>query len=484
MYYTEKYGVIFVADINEIMSRITCGRCEIIGLGRSNLPLCAFLSKKGATNIIGRDGNANFDKTEELEKLGVTVIKGENYLEGIGGNEPENTLVFRSPGIRPDVPQIKAAVDSGAILTSEMELFFELTKATVIGITGSDGKTTTTTFVSKLLSLECEKRGGGAKVYLGGNIGKPLLPDVDEMAEKDFAVVELSSFQLMTMKKSPSRSVITNITPNHLNWHIDMDEYIEAKKNIYLHAPCESLTVNLENNVTAEIGKSANIKTTFFSSAETPDIEGKNIIFVKDGNIVYYDGKTEKKILSVSDIKLPGRHNVENYMAAISATYGFVSLETIKEIATTFGGVEHRLELVRELRGVKYYNSSIDTSPTRTEAALSTFANKVIIICGGSDKHVPFDTLADALCKRAKTVVLTGATAGKIKDAVLACGDYAAGGLEIIEEKEFENAVKAASDAAVSGDVVILSPACASFDAFKNFEERGNFFKKIVNDLK
>lgn len=476
--------MIFVADINEIYRRIRCGRCEILGLGRSNLPLCAFLSKKGAKNIIGRDSNANFDKTEELEEVGAAVVLGENYLDGIGGDEPQNTLIFRSPGIRPDLPQIKAATDKGAILTSEMELFFELTKATVIGITGSDGKTTTTTLVSKLLSLECEKRGDGAKVYLGGNIGKPLLPDVDEMTEKDFAVVELSSFQLMTMKKSPSRSVITNITPNHLNWHIDMDEYVEAKKNICIHKPCESLTVNLENEITAKIGETSKIKTTFFSSAREIRKPGRNSIFIKDGNIVYFDGENERVMLAASDIKIPGRHNVENYMAAISATYGLVSPETIKEVATTFGGVEHRLELVRELRGVKYYNSSIDTSPTRTEAALSTFEKKVIIICGGSDKHVPFDTLAAALCKRAKTVVLTGATAKKIKDAILACELFAASGLEIIEEDKFENAVAAASSAALPGDTVILSPACASFDAFKNFEERGNLFKKTVNELK
>ena len=466
----------------EIYRRLEQGKCDVLGIGISNLPLIRLLCKMGAS-VTARDMKSEEqlgDIAAELKGLGVALVTGKDYLENIEGD-----IVFRAPGIRPDLPQIKAATDRGALLTSEMEFFLEITPATVLGITGSDGKTTTTTLTSKILAQELSQKGVG-RVWVGGNIGTPLLDQADKMTENDFAVVELSSFQLQTMTRSPYRAIVTNLTPNHLNWHTGMEEYTQAKCNIFSHEPISHVTFNAENEITYELAKESKIPVTLFSSlakshAETvKGIDGACAVYERDGIIYFSDGAIEEEIIKVSDIKLPGRHNVENYMAAISITRPYVSRESVLEIARTFGGVEHRLEFVRELDGVKYYNSSIDSSPTRTAAALSALREKPIVICGGYDKNIPFEPLADALIERAKAVVLTGATAQKIKAAL----DKAeVGDLRIVFEPDFKGAVEAAKNMAESGDTVLLSPACASFDAFKNFEERGNTFKNIVNSF-
>ncbi len=466
----------------KLLKNIRDGRCEVLGLGVSNIPLCRFLVENGAENICGRDKKSEEELGEvatELKSLGVTLITGDGYLDGLGG---ESTVIFRAPGIRPDRPQLKEAVDRGAILTSEMELFFELTDCkNVIGVTGSDGKTTTTTLIGKLLEEQIRLDGDGRRVFVGGNIGRPLLPRLGEIRENDFVVVELSSFQLMTMKRSVHRAVVTNLTPNHLDWHTGMDEYRDAKTNLFAHEPCLSLTVNFEDPTTLSFGKSFSGRVTYFSSEREPS---GNAVFERDGRVIFADENGEEAILDVSSILLPGRHNLQNYMAAISATRGFVSSEAVKNIAESFGGVEHRCEFVREKDGVRYYNSSIDSSPTRTAAALSAFGDqRVVIICGGYDKNIPFEPLAVSLCRHAKTVVLTGATAGKIKSAILACPEYSDGIFELAERPDFADAVHAASESAAEGDVVILSPACASFDTFKNFAQRGLRFKELVNGL-
>ncbi len=457
--------------------------CTVIGIGISNTPLLNLLAELGV-RVTARDKKSEEQLGKvatELKEKGVKLILGEGYLEGI-----DEDIIFRSPGIRNDLPQIKAACERGAVLTSEMEVFFELTPATVIGVTGSDGKTTTTTLIFKMLELEKNEQ---SRVFVGGNIGKPLLPRVNEMCEKDFAVVELSSFQLQTMRKSPKLAVITNVSPNHLNWHIDMNEYVDAKKNIC--ASCQRLITNSENNITAEIADKSDIPTTYFSSLRSSyeSIVPKNkknccAVFERDGVIIYSDGKTETPFLRTEEIKLPGRYNVENYMAAIGALFGMVSPDTVKKLAQSFGGVEHRMEFVRELDGVKYYNSSIDSTPTRTASALRAMTVKPIVICGGYDKKIPFDLLAEVLCQKAKAVVITGATAGKIKDAIFENAEYGSCGLIVKEKANFYDAVVCARELANENDTVVLSPACASFDAFYNFEERGNIFKKIVNDFK
>ncbi|MBQ4091208.1 MAG: UDP-N-acetylmuramoyl-L-alanine--D-glutamate ligase [Clostridia bacterium] len=457
-------------------------KCCVLGFGRSNKPLVDMLLAAGA-EVTVHDGNATLCD-ERLEALGVKFCVGEGYLETLSGD-----YIFRSPGIRHDLGAIEAAKEKGACLTSEMELFFELCPATLIGITGSDGKTTTTTLTHLFLKKELEKRGDGA-AYVGGNIGQPLLPIADKMTERDFAVVELSSFQLQTMKQSPKRALITNISPNHLNWHTDYEEYAEAKYNICRNDGIEMLATNAEYKKTREIADEMTIPVTYFSSKRhsytqiVPENKNNAIAIYEDEGMIYVDnGKCREAILKVSDILLPGVHNMENYMAAIGLTYGLVSKQTVAEVARTFGGVEHRLELVREKDGVRYYNSSIDSSPSRTMAALGALDKKPIIICGGAEKGIEFDELADALCQKTKSVVLTGATAQIIYDKIMGSSHYDPERLPVCIVSDFREAVLYASGLAEAGDVVLLSPACTSFDRFRDFEHRGNYFKSIVREL-
>jgi len=448
----------------------------VIGLGISNVPLVRFLCKLGVSVIAcDKKSTDQVSCADELLASGVSLSLGDDYLSPLKDGDH---VIFRSPGIRPDIPEISDALLRGCSLSSEMELFFELCPAKIIGITGSDGKTTTTTITYKLLELECKKSGKG-NVYVGGNIGAPLLPLVDKMTSDDFAVVELSSFQLMTMKKSPEISVITNITPNHLNWHTDMQEYKDAKLNI-LSSECKKLITNFDCEETSGIS-SSDTDIVFFSRKTQPP--SNNAVFFEDDTIFIKKQSNTKEILKKSDILLPGMHNVENYMAAIAATSEFVSKETINEIAATFPGVEHRCEFVRELDGVKYYNSSIDSTPTRTAAALSSFDKKLIVIIGGRDKHLDLAPLAKTLCEKAKAVILTGESIDMVKKALDACPDYQQSNLTVAIKEDFEEAVKHSHHMAQSEDIVILSPAFTSFDRFNNFEERGRLFKKVVNDL-
>ncbi len=466
-----------MSKLSEYLASVRGKRASVIGVGVSNTPLVDFLLRHGV-RVTARDrktGEALGPLAAELEKKGVQLFLGEDYLENI-----DEDILFKAPGIRCDVPQLVRAVENGAVLTSEMELFFELCPCKIFGVTGSDGKTTTTTLTYLFLKTELEKRGSKAVVRVGGNIGKPLLPEIEDISPDDYAVVELSSFQLHTMRRSPSAAAVTNVSPNHLNWHTGMEEYTVSKENIFLHPGNERVMLNWGCEITRSMAALTKSEVTFFSAKCEPD--APRAVFEKDGVIVLKTPEGIEDILPVSDIKIPGRHNVENYMTAIALTRGYVSNETVREIARSFGGVEHRCELVRTLDGVKYYNSSIDSSPTRTEAALRSFTQKVIVICGGYDKHIPYEPLAKPLIDCAKTVVLVGATAPKIKDALLGCPDYA-GSPPLIEADSFEGAVLAAKNAAAPGDVVILSPASASFDLFRNFEERGNVFKKLVNEL-
>lgn len=436
----------------------------VIGMGVSNTPLVEWLLAHGAivTARDKKDYDDLNDKAKALIDSGVKLISGEDYLADI-----EDDYIFRTPGLRYDAPELAAAVEKGSILTSEMELFFELCPAHIVAVTGSDGKTTTTTLISKLLE-------SAGKVYVGGNIGAPLLPFVEEMTEDDWAVLELSSFQLHTMKRSPDIAVVTNLSPNHLDYHRGMEEYVEAKKNIFLHQkPGAKLVLNMNNEITR--------------SFESEAADGCEVLFFADeagvcerDGAIWYKGE---RVLEISDILLPGHHNVENYMAAIAATYPIVGAEPIVKLARTFGGVEHRLEFVREKDGVRFYNSSIDSSPTRTTAALSAFKEKVIVILGGYDKQIPFEPLAKPLCEHCKTAVLCGATAKKIRDAVENSDEYKSAPFEMIDADDFEDAVRKAAEMASAGDNVVLSPACASFDAFPNFMVRGNRFKEIVRSL-
>ena len=449
-----------MAAFEEYFASLRGKRIAVLGLGVSNRPLVRLLLEFGC-DVVGCDRTPR-EKLEnevlELERLGCRLHVGDDYLAGV-----EADVVFRTPGMHPGNPAIQALKERGAEVTSEMEVFFEVSPCHLIAVTGSDGKTTTTTLIAEML------KAAGKTVWLGGNIGTPLLPLVRQMQKEDFAVVELSSFQLMDMRRSPQRALITNLAPNHLDIHKDMDEYVDAKKNIFRYqGEGDLLVLNADNPITASFRGPG--KTRFFSRL------GEGDVCIRDGVIC----RGQTPVLPVSDILLPGVHNVENYMAAIAMVEGLASDEDIRQVAKTFGGVEHRIELVRIKNGVRFYNDSIASSPTRTMAGLRSFPEKVILIAGGYDKHIPYDPLGPEICAHVKKLFLNGATGPKIRAAVERCpGDKP----EMVDCPDFASAVKAAAEAAEPGDVVLMSPASAAFDQFKNFMVRGNYFKELVKEL-
>ena len=466
--------------MTDILQNIADQRICVLGMGISNQPLITYLYRKGARKLWVLDKSDSEEteaKAASLREAGINFTEcfGEDYLEPLK-NETFD-LVFKTPVVRADIPELIQAKQKGAVITSEMEVFLNCCPAKIYAVTGSDGKTTTTTLVYKFLDGYCRKNGG--KAWVGGNIGTPLLQYVDDMRPEDYVIVELSSFQLMSMKARIDVSVITNISPNHLDVHKSYEEYIDAKKNIFSHSGPDSLTVlNLDNEVTASMGAEVPGRLRWFSRRR----EATPGLYLKNGEILSDAGK----ILDRSDILLPGDHNVENYMAAIGAVMDVVPTDVILDVARSFGGVEHRLELVRELDGVKYYNSSIDSSPNRTINALSVFDGNVVLIAGGKDKKIPYDALGPALADKVKTMILTGPTADKIEQA--ARDEFARRGkpfsMGVVRAVTYEEAVAAARKAAAPGDTVLLSPASTSFDMFRNFEERGNTFKRLVGLLK
>ncbi len=440
-------------------------RIVVLGLGVSNRPLVRLLLRYGC-DVTGCDRTPR-EKIDqevlELEKNGCKLRLGDGYLDALTAD-----LVFRTPGMHPDQPALVALRQGGAEITSEMEVFFELCPCKIIAVTGSDGKTTTTTLVSELL------KASGKKVWLGGNIGTPLLPICDQIKETDIAVVELSSFQLMDMRRSAHRAVVTNLAPNHLDVHKDMQEYVDAKKNIFKFQSDDGLLIlNADNEITA--GFVGNGKTRWFARVGKTD----NGVCL-DGDMICRDGVA---VLDKKDILLPGEHNVENYMAAILAVEGLVSDDTVRHVAKTFGGVEHRIELVRIKDGVRFYNDSIASSPSRTMAGLRSFSDKVLLIAGGYDKNIPYDVLGPEICKHVKTLFVNGATGPQIRAAVENTPEYTPGNPEIVDCSDFTDAVMKAAVAAKAGDIVLMSPASAAFDQFKNFMERGAYFKKLIMEL-
>ena len=438
-------------------------KIAVLGLGVSNRPLVRLLLEYGC-DVTGCDKTPR-DKLDQevldLEALGCKLSLGESYLDGV-----EADVLFRTPGMHPMNPAICALRDRGAQVTSEMEVFFEVCPCHTIAVTGSDGKTTTTTLISEML------KAAGKTVWLGGNIGTPLLPLVRDMKEEDFAVVELSSFQLMDMERSPQRALITNLAPNHLDIHKDMEEYVQAKKNIFRFQDQNGLLIlNADNDYTSQFR--GNGRTEFFSR------QGKAHVCIENG-VICRDGE---QVLPVEDILIPGVHNVENYMGAIAMVEDLVPDEVIRKVAKTFGGVEHRIELVRIKDGVRFYNDSIASSPSRTIAGLRSFHEKVILIAGGYDKHIPYDVLGPEICAHVKKLYLGGATGPKIRAAVENCSAYDPNALEIHDCGTFDPAVRAAAASAEPGDVVLMSPASAAFDQFNNFMVRGEHYKKLVKEL-
>jgi len=444
----------------------------IIGLGVSNKPLIKYLYDLNA-NITLFD-NKEFDKIDEqilddIYKYKLKYSIGKNYLSKLVGFD----VIFKSPSCRPDLPEIKAEIERGAILTSEIELVMELSPSKIIGITGSDGKTTTTSLVYEILKNKY-------KCYLGGNIGIPLFTRINEMRPEDIVVLELSSFQLMSMEKSPDISVLTNITPNHLDIHKSYEEYIDAKTNIFKYQDENNILVtNYDNEITRDLSKKAKAKVKLFSS-KTKLQDG---VIYDDKIIKSCEDNLRRHILNVKDIKLKGIHNAENICAAIAATEDLVSLEEQIDAIKNFSGVKHRLEYIREIGGAKWYNDSIASSPTRTIAGLHSFDERILLIAGGYDKHLDYEPIAKHILEKVSTLILLGQTAEKIRGVVTEEMKKQNKEVNIIKVETLEEAVLKARENVKAGEIVMLSPASASFDMFKNFEERGEKFKKLVNEL-
>ena len=503
-------------------------KVAVIGIAISNTPLIEFLSAHGArVTAFDRLGAGELaDRINRLRHCNVEYRLGPDYLSGLNGFE----WIFKTPVIRPDIPELIAERGRGAVVTSEMELFLELCPSTVFGVTGSDGKTTTTTLIYEMLKAH------GYKCYLGGNIGRPLLSEAESMTPADMAVVELSSFQLLAMKNSVNVAVITNLSPNHLDVHKSYGEYIDAKKNIFRYQSSDDLCVlNYDNAQTRALYPEVPGRLGFFSRLEPgafdwpqhkimhehtgsgcpasgamvsgatpsaatfPGVPGplfypvidKSVFaaaYVKDDNFLYRDAASADYahfIMRQDDIRIPGRHNVENYLAAICAAYRYVGNGDIVATARGFNGVEHRIEYFRTVNGADYYNDSIASSPTRTIACLNTFGQKIILIAGGKDKAIDYTPLGQYLAKKVKLLILCGETSGKIKKSLLNFCDAheMPCTVPIIECESYEDAVSSAYENAKQKDIVVLSPASTSFDRFRNFEERGRVFKKLVNEL-
>ena len=458
--------------LNEYVNSIKDKRIAVIGVGVSNTPLINLLLSCGCNVTVCDKRSLSEMGMEALDLInrGAKLKLGEDYLEGL-----DHDIIFRTPGLMPFDPHLEAAKARGSLITSEMEVFFALCPCKTIAVTGSDGKTTTTTIISELL------KAAGYRVHLGGNIGHPLLCEIPETVADDIAVLELSSFQLHSMYCKPNVAVVTNISPNHLDKHKDYQDYIDAKRAEFEHQnEDDKLILNFDDEHSAYYAHFAHAPVSYFSDKNRVD----RGVICENGVILRVNGTEQQEIMGAEEIKLPGEHNLLNYLAAFAAVDGLVSNEICRQVAMTFAGVEHRLEQVRVLNGVTYINDSIGTSPTRTSAGLHALKVKPIVIAGGYDKHIPFDGLGDELCRFAKRVFLTGDTAESIHKAIVNSPYYAESGLEVQRIDDFKEAVLAASASAEPGDIVLLSPACAAFDRFKNFAERGKYFKEIVMELK
>lgn len=444
------------------------------GIGRSNAPSAELFASYGAQITVcdRRTREEMGEMADRMEKIGAKLCLGEDYLSSLDAD-----MIFRTPGMQYYVPEFIEARRKGIAVTSEMEIFFELCPCPIIAITGSNGKTTTSSIVYRMLEAQ------GKNAHLGGNIGIAVLPLIEELCPDDVMVLEISNFQLLSMRQSPDIAVMTNVTPDHLDFHKDMQEYVDAKRNIFLHQNAFGKAVfNEDNEMTSAFAEEARGYAMKFSL----DKKVEHGAWLRDdGMIVLSEGDKETEVLDSKKIKLPGRHNIANYMAAICAVWGIVDVENIRKVAEEFSGVEHRAEFVRELNGVKYYNDSIATTPAKAIfGMLSMFDKKIILLAGGYDKLIPFDPLGPAAVKKASKLILFGATADKIEKAVREAEGYSEGNPEIYRVENMEQAIEKAHSLATAGDIVSLSPACASFDQFPSYEVRGREFKKKVMSLK
>ena len=458
-----------MTKIERFFANLKEKKVAFIGTGVTNNDIIRLFLKKGISiTLLDRKTPEKLGAIyEELKAAGVAFQLGDTYLDHL----TDFDVVFRSPGMYYHNEKLQAARKQGVVITTEMEVFFDLCPCKIYAVTGSDGKTTTTTLISEFL------QASGVTVHKGGNIGRALLPIIEQIQDTDAAVVELSSFQLLSMRQSPDVAVITNIAPNHLDVHGTMEEYIQAKTNLIAHQNAFSKTIlNADNALTWNLAPMVRGMLVAFTRKTVP---AYGAFLREDGMLCYQNGDTCTPVVAASDIRIPGIHNVENYLAAISAVWGEVSTDVIVQVAKTFGGVEHRIER----KGVKWYNDSIATSPTRVLAGLNSFQTKLTVIMGGYDKKIPFEPMAETVCDKVKTVILMGVTAPKIEAAIRGAKNYQEGHPQLLHVETMEEAVQTADQITKPGDIVTLSPACASFDKYPNFEERGLHYKRLVKEL-
>lgn len=459
--------------LEEFNEYIRFRKVAVIGLGVSNLPLLEYLYNKKAQVTVFDERTLEEIPEETINKINTyefDTFFGKNCLENLNGFN----VIFRSPSCLPTRPELQKEADRGAIVTTEVEMLMEMCPCKIIGVTGSDGKTTTTSLINAIL------QHAGYKTFLGGNIGTPLFTKLPEMEPNDIVVLELSSFQLMNMNISPDIAVITNITPNHLNIHKDYQEYIDAKKCIFKNQKENGILIlNYDNDITRECSKEANGKVIFFSSKTKLD----NGFIVDDDIIKECNDGIRKHILNTDEVILRGNHNFQNIATAIAATKTLVGTDVAIEAIKIFKPVEHRIEFVREIDGVKWYNDSASSSPTRTISGLNAFKENIILIAGGYDKNLEYEPLAKPVVDKVSTLILIGQTAEKIYDVVKNESEKENKKININMCDTLEQTIEIAKKSAKKGDVVLFSPASASFDMFKNFADRGNKFKDLVNKI-
>ena len=459
--------------LQEFNEYIKYRKVAIIGLGVSNLPLLDYLYENKANVTIFDERNIDEIPKEVLDKMtqyNFGFYFGNNSLENLKGFN----IIFRSPSCLPTRPELQEEEKNGAIVTTEIEMLMKMAPCKIIGVTGSDGKTTTTSLINSILQK------ANYNTFLGGNIGTPLFTKLKDIKPDDIIVLELSSFQLMGMEISPDIAVITNITPNHLNIHKDYNEYIDAKKNIFKYQDENGIVVlNYDNEITRKLAKDAKSKVIFFSSNEKLE----NGFIVDENVIKECEDKIRKHILSSKDVLLRGKHNYENIATALAATNTLVDTDIAVQAIKEFKPVEHRLEFIKEIDGVKWYNDSVSSSPTRTIAGLYSFDEDIVLIAGGYDKNLDYKPIAKPILEKVKSLILLGQTSGKIFDAVKEESERQNKNIDIYICENLEETANLAKKVSRKGEVVLFSPASASFDMFKNFADRGNKFKNIVNSL-
>lgn len=459
--------------LEEFNEYIRFRKVAVIGLGVSNLPLLEYLYEKKAQVTVFDERTMDEIPSETINKINTYEFSysfGKNCLENLNGFN----VIFRSPSCLPTRTELQKEAERGAIVTTEVEMLMEMCPCKIVGVTGSDGKTTTTSLINAIL------KKAGYKTFLGGNIGTPLFTKLPEMKPNDIVVLELSSFQLMNMHISPDIAIITNITPNHLNIHKDYQEYIDAKKCIFKNQNEKGILIlNYDNDITRECAKEANGNVVFFSSKVKLD-NG----FIVDGEIIKEcTDKVRKHILNTDEVILRGNHNFQNIATALAATKTLVDTDIAVQAIKEFKPVEHRIEFVKEIDGVKWYNDSASSSPTRTISGINAFKENIILIAGGYDKNLEYEPLAKPVVDKVSTLILIGQTAEKIYDVVKNESEKENKKINIYMCDTLEQTIEIAKKSAKKGDVVLFSPASASFDMFKNFADRGHKFKDIVNKI-